>query len=308
MLDQSTFEAALSSLLKNFDDQKFLLAVSGGADSMVLLKLFHQSGLEIQVAHINYHLRGEDSVEDQKTVEKFCRLNNIKLHIYEVSPEEKPENSVQIWARKIRYDFFFKILKEEKLDFVVTAHHLNDELETFFINLSRGSGIKGLSGIPKSENKILRPLLNFTKEEIYHFAEENNVEFREDKSNQKNDYLRNKIRNNLTPKILEIFPDFLSQFGKSIDHLRSVNDFYQRQIEASFQEILISENEDGFTLDKTKLLSQPKEIIIEIIRKLGFSGEEIEKVISAENGKFFRSNTHEIKVLRSEITCFLRKK
>lgn len=309
MLDFNNFKENLEVLGEDIFSKKFLLAVSGGADSMVLSHLFQVSNLEFQVAHVNYHFRGEDSKLDQKIVEDFCKKNDIKFHLKDVSEEEKTQiKSLQNWARELRYDFFFKILEEENLDYVVTAHHLNDELETFFINLSRGSGIKGLSGIPKNENSILRPLLKFTKAEIYAFAEENHIDFREDKSNEKNDYLRNKIRNQLTPKILEIFPQFLEQFGESLSYLSSVNDFYQNEIEKTFQEILMDENEEGFTLNKEILFRKPKVLIIEIIRKLGFTGIEIEKIMNAENGKFFRSSIYEISIKRKEIVCTKRKK
>jgi tRNA(Ile)-lysidine synthase len=304
LIDFNSFLDNLEQLGEDISSKTFLLAVSGGADSMVLSSLFKMSNLKFEIAHINYHFRGEDSNLDQKIVEDFCTTNQIKFHLKDVSEEEKSKmTSLQNWARKIRYDYFFRILEEENLDYIVTAHHLNDELETFFINLSRGSGIKGLSGIPTNENSILRPLLKFTKAEIYAFAEENKIDFREDKSNEKNDYLRNKIRNQLTPKILEIFPQFLEQFGESLSYLSSVNDFYQNEIEKTFQEILTEENEEGFTLNKEILLQKPKVLIIEIIRKLGFSGIEIEKIITAENGKFFRSSTHEISIKKREIFC-----
>jgi tRNA(Ile)-lysidine synthase len=304
LIDFNSFLDNLEQLGEDISSKTFLLAVSGGADSMVLSSLFKMSNLKFEIAHINYHFRGEDSNLDQKIVEDFCTTNQIKFHLKDVSEEEKSKmTSLQNWARKIRYDYFFRILEEENLDYIVTAHHLNDELETFFINLSRGSGIKGLSGIPKNENKILRPLLKFTKAEIYAFAKENHIDFREDKSNQKDDYLRNKIRNHLTPKILGIFPQFLEQFGESLSYLSSVNDFYQNEIEKTFQEILTEENEEGFTLNKEILLQKPKVLIIEIIRKLGFSGIEIEKIITAENGKFFRSSTHEISIKKREIFC-----
>ncbi len=308
MLYFNSFLENLNLLEEDISTKKFLLAVSGGADSMVLTSLFKICNLKFEIAHVNYHFRGEDSNLDQKLVENFCSENNIKFHLKDISDEEKLKmKSLQNWAREIRYEFFFKILKEENLDFIVTAHHLNDELETFIINLSRGSGIKGLSGIPKNENRILRPLLKFSKDEIYAFAKENKIDFREDKSNEKDDYLRNKIRNQLTPKIVEIFPNFLEQFGESLSYLSSVNDFYQNEIEKSFQEILISGNEENFTLNKEILLQKPKVLIIEIIRKLGFSGIEIEKIINAENGKFFRSSTHEISIKRKEILCTKRK-
>ena len=315
MLDFNNFRENLEVLGEDIFSKKFLLAVSGGADSMVLSHLFrflesaqNDKGLEFQVAHVNYHFRGEDSNLDQKIVEDFCKKNDIKFHLKDVSEEEKTQmKSLQNWARELRYDFFLKILEQENLDYIVTAHHLNDELETFFINLSRGSGIKGLSGIPKNENRILRPLLKFTKNEIYAFAKENSIDFREDKSNEKDDYLRNKIRNQLTPKIVEIFPNFLEQFGESLSYLSSVNEFYQEEIAKTLEEVLMKENEETFTLNKEKLFQKPKVLIIEVIRKLGFSGIEIEKIISAENGKFFRSSTHEISINKKEILCKKRK-
>lgn len=304
MLDFNNFKKILMTLGEDIPSKKFLLAVSGGADSAVLSHLFRVSGFEFQIAHVNYHFRGEDSNLDQKVVEDFCKKNNIKFHLKDVSEKEKSQmKSLQNWAREIRYNFFFNLLEKENLDFIVTAHHLNDELETFIINLSRGSGIKGLSGIPKNENRILRPFLTFSKSEIYAFAEENNIDFREDKSNQKDDYLRNKIRIKIVPKITEIFPNFLEQFGESIGYLATVNQFFQEEIQKTFDEIFIDGNESDFTLNKEILFQKHKTIIIEIIRKLGFTGIEIEKIMSAENGKFFRSSTHEITIKRKEIHC-----
>ena len=304
LLDFNNFKKILMTLGEDIPSKKFLLAVSGGADSAVLSHLFRVSGFEFQIAHVNYHFRGEDSNLDQKVVEDFCKKNNIKFHLKDVSEEEKTEmKSLQNWAREVRYDFFFNLLEKENLDFIVTAHHLNDELETFIINLSRGSGIKGLSGIPKNENRILRPFLTFSKSEIYAFAEENNIDFREDKSNQKDDYLRNKIRNQIVPKMVEVFPNFLEQFSESLGYLDTVNQFFQEEIQKTFDEIFIDANESDFTLNKEILFQKPKIIIIEIIRKLGFTGIEIEKIMSAENGKFFRSSTHEITIKRKEIHC-----
>ena len=304
MLDFNNFKKILMTLGEDIPSKKFLLAVSGGADSAVLSHLFRVSGFEFQIAHVNYHFRGEDSNLDQKVVEDFCKKNNIKFHLKDVSEEEKSQmKSLQNWAREIRYNFFFNLLEKENLDFIVTAHHLNDELETFIINLSRGSGIKGLSGIPKNENRILRPFLTFSKSEIYAFAEENNIDFREDKSNQKDDYLRNKIRNQIVPKMVEVFPNFLEQFSESLGYLDTVNQFFQEEIQKTFEEIFIDGNESDFTLNKEILFQKHKTIIIEIIRKLGFTGIEIEKIMSAENGKFFRSSTHEITIKRKEIFC-----
>ncbi|WP_447951819.1 tRNA lysidine(34) synthetase TilS [Chryseobacterium koreense] len=308
MLTNKLFEAELSRLLPGFQEQSFLLAVSGGADSMVLLHLFKVAGLKFEVAHLNYKLRNEDSDLDQKVVQDFCSKNKIELHLYPVSEkDQKPENSIQLWARNLRYKVFRKIQQERDLEFLATAHHLNDELETFLINLSRGSGIKGLSGIPSSENKVIRPLLHFSKAEIYDFAEENGIEFREDLSNQKNDYLRNGFRNQVVAQIQKVSPNFLNGFKDSIHYLSEANDFIQHEIEKVLQEIAIKNNDGKITLNRKELLSKPDFILKEIIRKFGFSGGEIEKVISAENGKFFRSKTHELHISREEILCVERK-
>jgi len=206
------FQNALEQLQSDSHQKTYLLAVSGGVDSMVLADMFQVLGFRFEVAHINYHLRNEDSELDQKLVSDFCEKYQIPFHLYEVSEnDEKPENSIQNWARELRYRFFREIQQKENLDFLVTAHHLNDQLETFIINLSKASGIRGLSGIPKNENRIIRPLLDFSKDEIYDFAKQNQIEFREDKSNQKTDYLRNKIRHNIVPELEKINPDFLNK-------------------------------------------------------------------------------------------------
>lgn len=308
MLSSETFLQKITALENRPAQKKFLLAVSGGVDSMVLMHLFQALGFEFQVAHVNYKLRAESSDLDQKMVEDYCSRNGIKCHVYEVSEtDEKPESSVQLWARNLRYEFFFSILDKEKIDFIVTAHHLNDELETFLINLSRGSGIRGLSGIPASENRIFRPLLDYSKKEIYSFAEENDIPFREDESNAKNDYLRNRFRNTIIPEIEKISPKFLEQFGNSLSYLNDANRFIQNETEKKIAEVSPGFEKERFTINKKELLASEHFIITEIIRRLGFSGDEINKVISAENGKFFRSKTHEIRITANEIVADRRR-
>ena len=218
VITSESFQQKLVQICRDYQHRKFLLAVSGGVDSMVLAYLFQALGLKFQVAHVNYHFRGEDSNDDQKLVEDFCAKNKMVFHLYDVLEKEKKEmKSLQSWAREIRYRFFKEVREKERLDYLVTAHHLNDQLETFIINLSKASGIKGLSGIPNNENAIIRPLLGFSKEEISAFAEQNNITFREDLSNQKNDYLRNRIRHQVVPQLIEVNQNFLKNFEKSID-------------------------------------------------------------------------------------------
>lgn len=310
MLSLKSVQSKLQKLNTNSKGQKYLLAVSGGVDSMVLAFIFtklQDLGIEFQVAHVNYKLRGEDSELDQKIVEDFCENFNIKFHLYEVSEKDKkPENSVQLWARNLRYNFFRKIQHEKKIDFLVTAHHLNDQLETFIINLSKASGIKGLSGIPFTENKILRPLLDFTKQEIYNFAKDNDIVFREDLSNKKNDYLRNRIRNEITPKLLETNDQFLQNFKKSIDYLSQAKNFVEEKI-AEIENQISTSNSYNIILSKEKLATESDFVKFEILKKYGFNKpEEITKIFSAENGKSFFSENHQIIINRNDL--IIRKK
>lgn len=309
MLKKLTFINQLKNLVHEPEKHTFLLAVSGGADSMVLASLFRDFGQEIQdskfrfqVAHINYKLRGNDSDLDQKTVQDFCEKNHIKFHLYEVSEkDQKPENSIQLWARELRYRFFKAIQEKEKLKFLVTAHHLNDQLETFIINLSKAAGINGLSGIPSHDNNILRPLLNFSKKEIYQFAELNHIEFREDLSNKKNDYLRNKIRNKIVPMLMETNEHFLDNFRKSSSLLNQTKDFVQKQIQEIENNLTVF-NQDYKILSKERLDQESDFVKFEILKKYGFNQEEeIPKIFKAENNSSFFSKEYQLIVNRDEL-------
>ena len=309
MLEKSSFISQLKNLVHDPENHTYLLAVSGGADSMVLASLFRDLGHEIkdskfqfQVAHINYKLRGQDSDLDQKTVKDFCEKNHIKFHLYEVSEkDQKPENSIQLWARELRYAFFKEIQEKEKLEFLVTAHHLNDQLETFIINLSKAAGIKGLSGIPSNDNYILRPLLNFSKKNIYQFAEKNTIEFREDLSNKKNDYLRNKIRNEIVPMLMETNDHFLENFRKSSLYLNQTKDFVQKQIQEIENRLTVF-NKDYKILSKEKLDQESDFVKFEILKKYGFNQEEeTPKIFTAENNSSFFSKEYQLIVNRDEL-------
>lgn len=299
MLTIQTFQAQLHRLNIPISQNGFLLAISGGADSMVLLHLFHEAGISFQVAHVNYGLRGEDSDADENLVRNYCLTNNIRFHQYTVSKkDQKPAGSIQLWARDLRYRFFRQIQQKENLRYLVTAHHLNDQLETFLINLSRGTGIRGLCGITEITDDIVRPLLHFSKEEIYSFAEDNKIPFREDISNAKNDYLRNRIRNEVISKLTDARPDFLENFDKSISYLYETNNFVDEKI-AEIEQVLIQENPTGFKIDKAGLQKESDFVKFEILRKFGFSNKsEISKVFLAEKGKVFQSASFELTVDR----------
>ena len=308
MLSIKSFSEELTKILPYNSNPNFLLAVSGGADSMALLYLFQNlreslPDLHFEVAHINYKLRNEDSDLDQKLVEDFCKNNHINLHTYEVSERnQKPNGSIQLWARNLRYRFFKEIQEKENLDFLVTAHHLNDQLETFLINLSRGSGILGLSGIPSNENNILRPLLIFSKSDIYQFALEQKIPYREDVSNKKNDYLRNKIRNEINPKLTNLNTHFLENFRTSLNIINQSKDFINTQIHKILEDLTIKKESNLWILNKIKLAQESDFVKFEILKKFGFQHSmEIPKIFSAETGKTFNSDEWKILIDRDTI-------
>lgn len=305
MLDNYFFHKSITDLIDFHNSKKFLLAVSGGVDSMVMLHIFREISLSkninFSVAHINYKLRGEDSDMDKKLVSEYCKTNNIPIFIYEVSEiDNKPENkSIQLWARNIRYKFFRKIMADINIDFLVTAHHLDDQLETFLINLSRGSGLLGLRGIPSDDNNIIRPFLNFTKQDIYNFATKNNVPFREDYSNKKNDYLRNKLRNIIIPELVGISENFIINFKKSINILSKSKEFIDKKIDDFLHENSIIK--EGYLLLNKKNISEESDFVkYEVMNRFGFNKDiEINKIFSANNGKKFFSKDYTLIIDRS---------
>ncbi len=297
------FQNLFEQMLHQPQQKTYLLAVSGGVDSMVLADLFQVSGFNFHMAHINYHLRNEDSNLDQKLVFDFCEKHKIPFHLYEVSENDnQPENSIQNWARELRYRYFREIKEKENLDYIVTAHHLNDQLETFIINLSKASGIRGLSGIPQNENGILRPLLGFSKDEIYDFAKENQIDFREDQSNQKTDYLRNKIRHNIVPELQKINSDFLTNFSKSIHYINQAKDFINQSVDDKIKILKINSDENQIIINKEKFSQESELIRYEILKRFGFTDEnEMQKVLTAQTGSSFFNSAYQLIINRNEL-------
>lgn len=286
----SRFEKSLHELIPNLKSERFLLAVSGGVDSMVLSTLCLKAGLSFEIAHVNYHLREEQSDLDQFLVSEFCNAHNIPFHLYSVGPkDQKPQGSIQLWARKLRYDFFKKVQHERKLPLLFTAHHIEDQLETFLINLSRGSGLKGLSGIPANQNEIVRPLLAFSKNQLYDFAKENKVAYREDQSNQSDHYLRNRIRHHVIPALKETNENFLENFHRSLEIIAFAKD-YLKQEATLFLTHHGSYSRSGKlqSLNLKALNEKPKALQYEILSSIGFSSpEEMQKLFISKSGSTF---------------------
>lgn len=270
--------------------KKLLLANSGGLDSMVMVDLFHKLPFEISIAHCNFQLRGLESFEDQKFVQDYAETNKIPFFLTQFDTEAFANDyklSTQVAARELRYSWFYEILQTENYDYILTAHHADDNLETFLIHLVRGTGIDGLTGIPMQNEKVIRPLLIFSRLEIEQYAKENNINWREDSSNTSDKYLRNKIRHNLIPIFKELNPDFLSSFQKTQNYLRDSKSMTDDASFLVYQQVAKEkETEIHFDLKQLKKLPNYKSYLYYWFNDYGFSAwEDIYNLMDGQSGK-----------------------
>lgn len=275
----------------------FLLACSGGKDSMVLAHALVRLNIDFQIAHCNFQLRGEDSDGDANFVQSFCEENKIPLHLKSFHTKEKSQDegkSIQMVARELRYSFFKETCKNHSINYILTAHHLNDSLETQFINLGRGSGIKGLQGIPPKNGNILRPLHLCSREEMDAYQEKKSIEWREDSSNASDNYQRNFIRHHIHPLLRKSQSNFEKGYLQSLKNVQSDVELYSFLLENIKNEICVSQ-ESGFDIDLEKLEAYPSKISIlkYILEPCGFSDLlSIEKSYHLLSGKAFESEKY----------------
>lgn len=280
-------------LLHNFqflNGKKILLATSGGKDSMVMVHLFQQLDYKIGIAHCNFQLRGMESFEDQNFVQEYAAANDIPVFITQFDTKAFAEDykiSTQVAARELRYNWFYELLETEKFDYILTAHHADDNLETFLINLSRGTGLEGLTGIPEQNEKVIRPLLAFSQEEMEEYARLNNIQWREDSSNASDKYLRNKIRHHLVPMLKKLNPNFLSSFHNTQAYLQEAQVMVEDASIMIYQQVAKQENDTiYFDLKKLKKLPNYKSYLYQWLKEFGFSAwEDIYDLVESQSGK-----------------------
>ena len=285
-------------LAENFNflkNKKILLAVSGGLDSMVLTHLFQQLDYGVALAHCNFQLRGIESFEDQKFVQNYADENKIQVFITQFDTEAFAKDyklSTQVAARELRYNWFYELLNDNNFDYLLTAHHADDNLETFLINLSRGTGIDGLTGIPIENEQVIRPLLLFSRDEISIYAKENNISWREDSSNASDKYLRNKIRHDLIPILKEINPNFLSSFQKTQNYLQEAKVMVEDASIMIYQQVAQEVGDDiHFDLKQLIRLSNYKSYLYQWLREFGFTAwEDIYDLVEGQTGKMVYAN------------------
>ncbi|RVT71750.1 tRNA lysidine(34) synthetase TilS [Flavobacterium sufflavum] len=272
------------------ENSKLLLATSGGIDSMVLAHLFSELKYSIVLAHCNFQLRGLESFGDQNFVQEYANANGIPFFLTQFDTEAFANDyklSTQIAARELRYNWFYELLETENYDYILTAHHADDNIETFLINLSRGTGLEGLVGIPAQNDKVVRPLLSFTREEIVEYAKENSIQWREDSSNASDKYLRNKIRHHLVPLLKELNPQFMESFQKTQSYLNESQELVEDAAVMVYQQVVREEGET-IIFDLNQLLRLPnyKSYLYQWLHEFGFTAwDDVYGLVESQSGK-----------------------
>ncbi|MFD2602809.1 tRNA lysidine(34) synthetase TilS [Flavobacterium suzhouense] len=286
----SEFKEHLAVNFPFFKESKLLVAVSGGVDSVVLVHLLKQLNYDVAIAHCNFGLRGEESDGDEKFIRSYASYNAINIFVTHFDTKTfaiDNKLSIQVAARQLRYIWFQELLEENSLDYLLTAHHLDDNIETFLINFSRGTGIEGLTGIPQRNGNIIRPLLPFTRENIERYASENSISWREDSSNASDKYLRNRLRHNIIPEIKELNPSFTDSFIQTINNLQQSASLVHDAAIVMYQQI-VSEKEGQKHIDIGQLKRLPnfKAYLYQWLNPFGFtSWDDIYALVDAQSGK-----------------------
>ncbi len=296
------FEDHISRLCQ--PNQRILLAVSGGVDSMAMLHLFLKAGYTISVAHCNFQLRGDASDEDERFVQQMCEQLKVPFHGKRFETNKHAELhgcSIQMAARELRYVWFKELMQVYSYPLLATAHHLNDNLETTLLNFVRGTGISGMKGIPEKSNNIIRPLLAFTKNELVSYANRNKITWCEDVSNETDDYDRNLLRHQVIPKLQELNPALEQTFKLTNHRLQGATAVFQLGLH-HLREQFVTEEKDRMTISTELLqyISFPEVVLWELLKDYGFNYTQCADAVAAANqsGKMFLSSGHKLTIDR----------
>ena len=280
-------------------DKNLLIAISGGIDSVVLTHLFHKLNFKISLAHCNFSLRGKESNEDEEFVIALGEKLQIPTYSIKFETEEYAKEkgiSTQMAARELRYDWFQKIAKEKNIDYIITAHQKDDVLETFLINLTRGTGLDGLTGIPEIQGNIVRPFMIFTRNEILVYAAKRKIEWQEDRTNSSIRYVRNKIRHKVVPILKELNPNLLDTFYNTLENLKGSQQIVKDRIRNVKEKITKTHKKElHFSIPELKKLSNPKIYLFELLKEYGFTEwNDVADLLDCQSGKQVFSKMHRL--------------
>ena len=294
-------------------EEKLILGISGGADSVCLMHVFLELGYSFELAHCNFNLRGEESDADEYFVKDLAKKYQLKIHVKQfdtLAYAAENKISTQMAARDLRYGWFEKLRIKSNAKYLAIAHHANDDVETFFINLVRGSGLKGFLGIKEKNNAIVRPLLSVSRLEIEQYLKDRGLVFREDSSNASVKYLRNKIRHELIPLLAQMNPSIQQTVKDEMRILDGVAQIYASKVE-EVRKDLTQEKNGIVQLEISALLALNPlhSYLYELLSVYGFSYvEPISKALQGQSGKQFFSSTHQLVVDRENIFISLLNK
>ncbi len=295
-------------------EDKILLAVSGGMDSVTMTELFHRAGFNFGIAHCNFSLRGMESDADSTFVETLAMSFGVPFFSITFNTSTYAEDhgiSIQMAARELRYPWFEAIRKDHGYDYIATAHHLDDQAETFFINLIRGTGISGLHGIIPAQGKLIRPMLFTSRQEIELFVKSEALQYREDSSNASDKYTRNKIRHQLLPVLKAMNPEFITSLTETIDKIRGFEEIGQVAVNKIRHKIMRSmDGQTTMDIDRLSKLHPRDAFAWELLCPFGFSQAQVANILQSlgrESGKTFYSQEYRLIRDRDKLIITRRK-
>jgi len=299
MLDSFRAFLQQENLCKTGD--RILLAVSGGVDSVVMSHLFYNTGYNCAMAHCNFQLRGDDSEADEAFVRALAASMEMPVYVEQFEVHETVREkglSVQMAARDLRYAWFEELRLKHSFDAVATAHNSNDSIETFLLNLARGTGLRGLCGIPSRNDHIIRPLLFASRPEIERYASEYHLNFREDLSNRETKYRRNRIRHRVIPEMEQVNPGFVETMVQNMERLTGAYAIFRQAVDRSREE-LFGNGAGRWNIEISSLrkLTPLRTWLYELFSPFGFTRmqcEGIERIMDAETGRQSISTTHQL--------------
>lgn len=309
------FSLFKSNLSENFGirgHETFILAVSGGIDSVCMAHLFFDAGLKFSVAHCNYGLRGEESDGDELLVKQLAEKFEVPFYTIHFNTREYAQLQkvgIQVAARELRYNWFENLRRKYNYDYVAVAHNADDSIETFFINLARGCGINGITGIKALNGKVIRPLLFASRADIEAFCTEKKINYRTDSSNLTDKYLRNRFRNHMIPEFEKEIPDFKKIMHENLKRLEDASILYNYGIERIIYDIVDFSDANKILVSISKLLATPAPhtVLFEILKKYDFSAKTCDDVFSSLNGisgKTFASSRYRLVKDREDLILY----
>lgn len=304
MLEQFLRHIESHHLCKREDS--ILLAVSGGIDSMVMLHLFRKAGYSVAVAHCNFQLRGSESDADETLVKNTCSVSGIPFHLKRFDTDKYVKErgtSLQVAARELRYSFFNELMEEHDYSCVATAHHLDDSLETTLLNLVRGTGLDGLSGIPVRNDRIIRPMLFASRKMIEAYATLHDLAWREDQSNVSDNYARNVLRHHVVPVLRKINPNLTDTFSVTMERVQAAKSFIASELDR-IKKNVAQIHGDMLHINSKELKRYPWSswMLWEMLKDYGFNYDQCKSIIATnQSGKIFHTELFQLTVDRDQL-------